>query len=257
MAEESQNALLKTLEEPPAYAHLILITAEPAGLLETVRSRLPAVGFAAVAPASLERRLAADLPGALRAEIAALAALADGDLGRARLLGAPDGARLRDRAEAAARAAIAGELAARPWAELLELADASAAEEARQGRPRGGRRACRRDRQGPRREPRPSRWRGGRQACRPSRPDRGRSTSGSPSSLPGIADLAALGEGAPELVRNRDRSDRLEADAARARSGGGTARGRSRDGHPAAAAGQRQRGPGARRALPSRRGAAG
>ena len=31
MAEESQNALLKTLEEPPSYAHLILITAEPGG----------------------------------------------------------------------------------------------------------------------------------------------------------------------------------------------------------------------------------
>ena len=39
MAEESQNALLKTLEEPPGYAHLILITAEPAALLDTVRSR--------------------------------------------------------------------------------------------------------------------------------------------------------------------------------------------------------------------------
>src|SRR6476661_1922270 len=29
MADESQNALLKTLEEPAAYVHLILITSEP------------------------------------------------------------------------------------------------------------------------------------------------------------------------------------------------------------------------------------
>ena len=39
MRDESQNALLKTLEEPPPYAHLILITAEPAAVLDTVRSR--------------------------------------------------------------------------------------------------------------------------------------------------------------------------------------------------------------------------
>jgi DNA polymerase-3 subunit delta' len=36
MRDESQNALLKTLEEPPAYVHLILLTAEPAMLLETI-----------------------------------------------------------------------------------------------------------------------------------------------------------------------------------------------------------------------------
>ena len=40
MAEESQNALLKTLEEPPPYAHLILVSAEPEALLETVRLSL-------------------------------------------------------------------------------------------------------------------------------------------------------------------------------------------------------------------------
>ena len=42
MADESQNALLKTLEEPPPFAHLVLITSEPAALLETVRSRCQA-----------------------------------------------------------------------------------------------------------------------------------------------------------------------------------------------------------------------
>ena len=29
MRDESQNALLKTLEEPPEFAHLILLTSEP------------------------------------------------------------------------------------------------------------------------------------------------------------------------------------------------------------------------------------
>jgi len=49
MADESQNALLKTLEEPAAYVHLILITSEPAALLETVRSRCQTVRFAPLA----------------------------------------------------------------------------------------------------------------------------------------------------------------------------------------------------------------
>lgn len=39
MNKEAQNALLKTLEEPPAYAHLILVTSNPKDLLPTIRSR--------------------------------------------------------------------------------------------------------------------------------------------------------------------------------------------------------------------------
>ena len=37
--EASSNAFLKTLEEPPATSHLILITSRPAQLLPTIRSR--------------------------------------------------------------------------------------------------------------------------------------------------------------------------------------------------------------------------
>ena len=84
MAEESQNALLKTLEEPPPYAHIVLVTAEPAALLETVRSRCATVAFAPLPPATLERRLAAELPDRPAAELSALAALAAGALDRAR-----------------------------------------------------------------------------------------------------------------------------------------------------------------------------
>src|SRR4029453_17833806 len=37
--QESQNALLRLLEEPPPRTTLVLVTASPAGLLATVRSR--------------------------------------------------------------------------------------------------------------------------------------------------------------------------------------------------------------------------
>ena len=39
MKQEGQNALLKTIEEPPSYAVIILITDNPDSLLPTVRSR--------------------------------------------------------------------------------------------------------------------------------------------------------------------------------------------------------------------------
>ena len=54
MRDESQNALLKTLEEPPEFAHLILLCAEPAGLLETIASRCQPVDFA---PLPVEARV--------------------------------------------------------------------------------------------------------------------------------------------------------------------------------------------------------
>ena len=46
MRDESQNALLKTLEEPPEFVHLILLATEPAALLETVASRCQPIDFA-------------------------------------------------------------------------------------------------------------------------------------------------------------------------------------------------------------------
>ena len=164
MAEESQNALLKTLEEPPSYAHLILITSEPASLLDTVRSRCQDVRFAALSPERVAARLAAELPGADAATIKALAGLG-GDLGSARVLGSPTGARLRDHAERCARAALAG--GARAAAVGGPARHRGRARQAAGGHDRRGRRrARRRDRQGPRRGPDPP---GGRER-RPSGP---------------------------------------------------------------------------------------
>lgn len=42
---EAQNALLKTLEEPPANTHIILVTTQEDRLLPTIRSRCQRVGF--------------------------------------------------------------------------------------------------------------------------------------------------------------------------------------------------------------------
>ena len=45
MTEQAQNALLKTLEEPPVYGAIILTAANPGMLLETVRSRCETTYF--------------------------------------------------------------------------------------------------------------------------------------------------------------------------------------------------------------------
>jgi DNA polymerase-3 subunit delta' len=72
----SQNALLKTLEEPPGRSMLILVTARPQILLPTVRSRCFTVRFAAMPTAELAAALEAR--GVPRAEALSRAALSAG-----------------------------------------------------------------------------------------------------------------------------------------------------------------------------------
>ncbi len=214
MAEESQNALLKTLEEPPGYAHLILLSAEPAGLLETVVSRCQRIEFAPLSAAAIERALAAALPGAPPERLATLALLGGGDLGRALLLGAPSGERLRGAAEDCARWALAGGGAGRPWADLLALAaergkgeGAAVAEAADE---RAAELGKGRDADRVRRE--------GAEAAK--RAERRARTEAVDLALGLVAawftDVVAIAEGAPELVRNQDRAEQLRADASRA-----------------------------------------
>ena len=82
-----QNAMLKTLEEPPAGTTLILITASEDRLLPTIRSRCQRIGFGPL-PDDAVRDAIADDPA-----VAALSdgmrgwlvGFADGSIGRARL----------------------------------------------------------------------------------------------------------------------------------------------------------------------------
>jgi len=84
MNREAQNALLKTLEEPPGAAVLILIASRPHSLLSTVRSRSFALRFATLDNASLARVLVSRGVDAEEAHIRA--ALAEGRPGWAMAL---------------------------------------------------------------------------------------------------------------------------------------------------------------------------
>jgi len=55
LADQSQNALLKFLEEPPPGVAIILVTSAPEALLPTIRSRCQRVPFRALPPDDLRR----------------------------------------------------------------------------------------------------------------------------------------------------------------------------------------------------------
>jgi DNA polymerase III subunit delta' len=81
MNPQAQNALLKTLEEPPEDTTLVLVATSPDALLPTIRSRCLRVPFAPVPPSLVAERLVAAGHAPERARLAA--ALSGGSLGRA------------------------------------------------------------------------------------------------------------------------------------------------------------------------------
>ena len=212
MAEESQNALLKTLEEPPGYAHLILITSEPGALLETVRSRLAEVRFAALPLESVERRLAAELPSAAPEELRALAALAGGRSrsgARPRLPLGPAAARPRRGLRARSLPAASSPRA--PGPTCSRSPPSGARSEGARVAEAAGERA---DELGKGRDADRIRREGAEGAKRAERRAR---TEAVDLALGLVAtwftDVVAVAEGAPELARNADRAEQLAADA--------------------------------------------
>jgi len=59
MTEEASNSLLKILEEPPLFSHIILITSNPYLVLPTIKSRCQILQFSPVSKVEIERILAA------------------------------------------------------------------------------------------------------------------------------------------------------------------------------------------------------
>lgn len=117
--DQAANKLLKTLEEPPDFVHLILVTDRPGDVLPTIASRCQAVRFEAPTPAQLRDLLARSGAGPEQAD--ACARLGLGDANRAKALALGDGPALRHAAERLARATIHGELASHPWEGVLKV----------------------------------------------------------------------------------------------------------------------------------------
>ncbi len=93
MTEEAANSLLKTLEEPPATSHLVLVTAFPNRLLSTIRSRCQTFSFRPLTRAEIQAYLEAS---ARFKDSELLAAFADGSMGTALSLNMEELIRDRD-----------------------------------------------------------------------------------------------------------------------------------------------------------------
>jgi DNA polymerase-3 subunit delta' len=118
LGDEAANRMLKTLEEPAAFVHLILLTDRLVDVLPTIRSRCQLVRF----DARPDTEVAAELEAlGVPADTAiACARLALGDAERGAELAGEEGVALRTASEAFARAIVAGQASSkRPWLELI------------------------------------------------------------------------------------------------------------------------------------------
>jgi DNA polymerase III subunit delta' len=148
------NALLKSLEEPPAGTVFLLVSHAPGRLLPTIRSRCRLLRFEALAEAEVATVLRRLLPEADEAEVQALVRVADGSPGRALRFAGLDVAGLDaalarllssgdpDNAERLALArALAGKAAQGRYEAFLERAAALIARTARERQGEGLRQA--------------------------------------------------------------------------------------------------------------------
>jgi DNA polymerase-3 subunit delta' len=209
MADESQNALLKTLEEPADFVHLLLISAEPELLLETVRSRCQMVRFRPLTEEAVVARLEERALGDGGDERRAAARLAGGDPRRAEYLVNDEGRELRAVAADCAAVALSGALADAPWRRLVATAEATGAgageetvarlaalaAEAGETEGRAARRAAREAEEA------------GKRASRRARTEALDAGLGLLAAW--LRDMAAVAEGAEELVLNADRLEEL------------------------------------------------
>ncbi len=118
MNDQAANRMLKTLEEPAPFAHLVLLTDRREDVMATIASRCQQVRFDPPPP----ELIAQGLSGVEPQVALACARLALGDSGTAALLAGEEGRALRASAVAAVRAALSGATAGRPWKALIEMA---------------------------------------------------------------------------------------------------------------------------------------
>jgi DNA polymerase-3 subunit delta' len=123
MNEQAANRMLKTLEEPPDFVHLLLLTSRREDVLATIVSRCQPVRFDPLAAG----QIAASLDRVPDERAQACSRLALGDARLAALLASEDGAALRASAERFARAALHGRTGERPWTAMLDAAKAAGA----------------------------------------------------------------------------------------------------------------------------------
>jgi DNA polymerase III subunit delta' len=122
MNDEVANRMLKTLEEPASFVHLILLTEALGRVLETVVSRCQLVRFDPLPASRITSALESEGVEAERAKASGRLAL--GNASRARFLASAEGEDLRADVEGLVKAALdGGPEPPEPWRPLLERAE--------------------------------------------------------------------------------------------------------------------------------------
>ena len=209
LGDEAANRMLKTLEEPASFVHLILLTDRLVDVLPTIRSRCQLVRFDARPDAEVAHDVEA--LGVTPDTALACARLSLGDAERAAELAGREGAALRAAAEQFARAVCAGVAAdRRPWVALLAAVKARGEET--QAELEG--RAKAEIELYPKKEQKrvQTEW-GDRTRRARRRVETAMLDLGLQVVALWFADLAALAWGAEDLVRNVDRTGELREDA--------------------------------------------
>ena len=127
---EAADALLKDLEEPPAYAVIVLLADELGPLPETILSRCQLVPFSRLSERAVRAVVDAWAPGISPERATAVARVAGGRLDRAERLLDPEAAARREELLSIARAVYADPAFSAGLAagRVLDLADAGAKE---------------------------------------------------------------------------------------------------------------------------------
>jgi DNA polymerase III subunit delta' len=121
MNDEVANRLLKTLEEPPSFVHLILLTDQLGRVLETVVSRCQLVRFDPLPAERIAEML--EQEGIAPEPAGAAARLSLGNGSRARFLASDEGMALRGEVERLVLDALGSIHMQEPWRGLLERAE--------------------------------------------------------------------------------------------------------------------------------------
>lgn len=121
MNDEVANRLLKTLEEPPSFVHLILLTDQLGRVLETVVSRCQLVRFDPLPADRIAAMLEED--GIEPERAAASGRLSLGNAARARFLASEEGMALRGEVERLVLDSLGAIHMEEPWRGLLQRAE--------------------------------------------------------------------------------------------------------------------------------------
>jgi DNA polymerase-3 subunit delta' len=124
MNDQAANRMLKTLEEPAEFVHLVLLSDRREDVLATITSRCQLVRFDPLPPEHIAQGIEGVQPEV--AQACARLALGDGRL--AARLASEQGMALRKGAEDFVRALLAGRSAERPWLGMLQAAKSAGAQ---------------------------------------------------------------------------------------------------------------------------------